>query len=231
MDHEGLKVNFFQGSPFVGASVKMKPGPPIGGSRGEFIAWDAVAGKKVWGISERFPVVSGALATAGNLVFYGTLDRQFKAVNATTGQVVFQTQLESGIIGNPMTFVGADGKQRTRDLLRGGQAGPEASACPSTIPTAGSASLARCRISRCSHLPADRCTCSGSSSSTDRRLHDSSRDTDALDLRVDARDRPVGLIHGSRRRTSGRVLRCAPTPTTSRSRTNTRKGSKTGSPI
>jgi len=112
MDHEGLKVNYFQGSPFVGASVKMKPGPPIGGSRGEFIAWDAVAGKKIWGIAERFPVVSGALATAGNLVFYGTLDRQFKAVNATTGQVVFQTQLESGIIGNPMAFVGADGKQR-----------------------------------------------------------------------------------------------------------------------
>jgi lanthanide-dependent methanol dehydrogenase len=110
MDYEGLKALFFQGAPFVGAMVIMHAGP--GGNRGEFMAWDAVQGKKVWGIKERFPVWSGVLATAGNLVFYGTLDRDFKAVNATTGAVVFQTRLESGIIGSPMTFIGADGKQR-----------------------------------------------------------------------------------------------------------------------
>jgi alcohol dehydrogenase (cytochrome c) len=110
MDYEGLKALYFQGSPFVGAMVIMKAGP--GGNRGEFMAWDAVSGKKVWGIKERFPVWSGVLATAGNLAFYGTLDRDFKAVDATTGAVVFTTRLESGIIGSPMTFVGADGKQR-----------------------------------------------------------------------------------------------------------------------
>jgi alcohol dehydrogenase (cytochrome c) len=109
-DTEPLKVNFFQGSPYVGASVTMKAGP--GGVRGELIAWDAVKGSKAWGIPERFPLYSGVLATAGNLVFYGTMDRWFKAVDATTGRVVFQTQLPSGIIGSPMTFTGADGKQR-----------------------------------------------------------------------------------------------------------------------
>jgi lanthanide-dependent methanol dehydrogenase len=88
----------------------MKPGP--GGHRGEFMAWDASAGKKVWGIRERFPVWTGILATAGDLVFYGTLDRRFKAVHAITGQVLFDTQLESGSVGHIMTFLGADGRQR-----------------------------------------------------------------------------------------------------------------------
>ena len=110
MDYEALKVNFIEGTPFVGASLTMKPGP--GGNRGEFLAWDAAAGRKVWGIPERFPVYSGVLATAGDVVFYGTLDRLFKAVDARTGQVLFQAQLESGIVGHPMTFLGPDGKQR-----------------------------------------------------------------------------------------------------------------------
>jgi len=110
MDYEGLKALLFQGAPFVGASVMMKAGP--GGNRGEFIAWDAVAGKKVWGIKERFPVWSGVLATAGDVVFYGTLDRMFKAVDAKTGAVLFEKQLDSGIVGHPMTFLGPDGKQR-----------------------------------------------------------------------------------------------------------------------
>ena len=110
MDYEALKALYFQGSPFVGAMVTMNAGP--GGHRGEFMAWDAVAGRKVWGIKEMFPVWSGVLATAGDLVFYGTLDRSFKAVDARTGDVVFQTKLETGIVGHPMTFMGADGKQR-----------------------------------------------------------------------------------------------------------------------
>jgi PQQ-dependent dehydrogenase (methanol/ethanol family) len=79
---------------------------------GEFIAWDAVTGTKRWGIREIFPVWSGVLATASDLVFYGTMDRWFKAVDANTGEVVFQKQLPSGIIGNPITFLGPDGKQR-----------------------------------------------------------------------------------------------------------------------
>lgn len=110
MDFEALKVNYIEGTPFVGASVTMKAGP--GGHWGEFMAWDASAGRKVWGIRERFPVWSGVLATAGDVVFYGTLDRRFKAVHAVTGQVLLNLRLESGTVGHPMTFLGPDGKQR-----------------------------------------------------------------------------------------------------------------------
>lgn len=110
MNYEALKARYIQGTPFVGASVKMEAGP--GGFRGEFCAWDALTATKRWSIKERFPVWSGALATAGNVVFYGTLDRWFKAVDAHSGDVLFKKQLESGIVGHPMTFTGPDGKQR-----------------------------------------------------------------------------------------------------------------------
>ncbi|WP_119680824.1 methanol/ethanol family PQQ-dependent dehydrogenase [Indioceanicola profundi] len=110
MDFEGLEALYIEGTPFVGASVKMKAGP--GGYRGEFFAWDVETGEKKWAIQEKWPVWSGVLATAGGVVFYGTMDGWFKAVDADTGEVLFKTQFDSGIIGHPMTFIGPDGKQR-----------------------------------------------------------------------------------------------------------------------
>jgi lanthanide-dependent methanol dehydrogenase len=109
MDMEGLEANYIAGTPFVGARVIMKAGP--GGHRGEFTAWDPVARKAVWKIEERFPAWSGAVVTAGDVVFYGTMDRWFKAVHAVTGEVLWQFQVGSGIIGQPITFRGPDGKQ------------------------------------------------------------------------------------------------------------------------
>ena len=87
----------------------MTPGP--GGHLGEFTAWDIIAGREVWTIKEKFPVWSAALATAGDLVFYGTMDGWFKAVDAHTGKLLWQYKTGSGIIGQPMTFRGPDGKQ------------------------------------------------------------------------------------------------------------------------
>ena len=49
---------------------------------------------------------SGALATAGNVVFYGTLDGWFKAVDARNGTVLYQFKVGSGIVGAPMTYRG-----------------------------------------------------------------------------------------------------------------------------
>jgi PQQ-dependent dehydrogenase (methanol/ethanol family) len=108
-DCEGVQANYIAGTPYVGMNVKMYPGP--GGNRGEFIAWDPVAGGKVWGIKEKFPVWSGAVATAGDVVFYGTMDGWFKAVNARSGELLWQYKVGSGIIGQPITYRGPDGKQ------------------------------------------------------------------------------------------------------------------------
>jgi len=109
MDWESVQTSYIAGTPYVGAEVRMTPGP--GGNLGAFTAWDVVAGKEVWSIKERFPVWSGAMTTAGGLVFYGTMDGWFKAVDATTGKVLWQYQTGSGIIGQPTTFNAPDGHQ------------------------------------------------------------------------------------------------------------------------
>jgi PQQ-dependent dehydrogenase (methanol/ethanol family) len=109
MDFEGLEVNYIAGTPYVGANVKMYAGP--GGHRGEFTAWDVAAGRPVWRLTERFPVWSGAVATAGDVVFYGTMDGYFKAIDARTGNLLWQFKVGSGIIGQPVVYRGPDGKQ------------------------------------------------------------------------------------------------------------------------
>lgn len=110
MDYNTLKVNYIAATPFMGAITTSKAGP--GGNRGEFMAWDPVRGVKVWGIPEPAALRGGALVTAANLVFYGTQDGLFKAVDATTGKILFQARLGAGSTANPMTFLGPDGKQR-----------------------------------------------------------------------------------------------------------------------
>jgi PQQ-dependent dehydrogenase (methanol/ethanol family) len=109
MDFEGVEVSYIAGTPYVGANVKMYPGP--GGHRGEFTAWDVAAARPVWKITEKFPVWSGAVATAGDVVFYGTMDGFFKAVNAKTGDLLWQFKVGSGIIGQPVVYRGPDGKE------------------------------------------------------------------------------------------------------------------------
>lgn len=109
MDFKTSDVGYIEGTPYVGADVDMYAGP--GGYRGEFMAWDPVQRKKVWSIKEKFPVWSGALVTAGNVAFYGTMDRWFKAVDADSGKELWKFRVGSGIIGQPITFAGADGTQ------------------------------------------------------------------------------------------------------------------------
>jgi lanthanide-dependent methanol dehydrogenase len=109
MDYEPFRVSYTAGQPYVGATLSMYPAP--GGSHmGNFIAWDAKAGKIVWSDPEQFSVWSGALATKGGVVFYGTLEGYLKAVDAKTGKELYKFKTPSGIIGNVMTYEHA-GKQ------------------------------------------------------------------------------------------------------------------------
>ena len=122
MDFEGLEANYIAGTPYVGANVRMYAGP--GGNRGEFLASDPVKNEKVWAVTENFPVWSGALVTAGDVVFYGTMDGWFKALDAKTGSLLWQFKCGSGIIGQPVSYRGPDGKQYVAILAGvGGWAG------------------------------------------------------------------------------------------------------------
>ena len=62
-------------------------------------------------IKEDLPVWSGALVTAGDLVFYGTMEGWFKAVDARTGELKWQFKTGSGIIGQPVAYRGPDGRE------------------------------------------------------------------------------------------------------------------------
>jgi glucose dehydrogenase len=110
MDYEGIEANYIAGTPYLGADVKMYPGP--GGYQGELVAWDVAHNRKAWGAKEdKFPVYSGVLATGGDVVFYGTMDGWFKAVDARNGQLLWQFKTGSGIIGQPVVYRGPDGKE------------------------------------------------------------------------------------------------------------------------
>jgi len=109
MDWEGTEANYIAGTPYIGVDAKFYAGP--GGNMGLVTAWDPINKGPAWQIKEQFPVFSGALATAGDVVFYGTLEGWFKAVDAKTGNLLWQFKTGSGIIGQPVTYRGPDGKQ------------------------------------------------------------------------------------------------------------------------
>ncbi len=103
MDYEPFRVAYTAGQPYVGATLSMYP-PKGDTNMGNFIAWDARTGKIVWSDPEQFSVWSGALATSGGVVFYGTLEGYLKAVDAKTGKELYRFKTPSGIIGNVITY-------------------------------------------------------------------------------------------------------------------------------
>jgi alcohol dehydrogenase (cytochrome c) len=114
MDYEPFEVEYVAGQPYVGATLSMFPAGKVTGdgstNLGNFIAWDAAKGEIVWSLPERFSVWSGALATAGGVVFYGTLEGYIKAVDAKSGKELYEFKTPSGIIGNINTW-SYNGKQ------------------------------------------------------------------------------------------------------------------------
>jgi PQQ-dependent dehydrogenase (methanol/ethanol family) len=108
-DVEGVEANYIEGTPYVATIVKMYAGP--GGNRGVLTAWNPAERKAAWEIKENFPVWSGTVVTAGDVVFYGTMDGWFKALDARTGKQLWQFKTGSGIIGQPVVYRGPDGKE------------------------------------------------------------------------------------------------------------------------
>ncbi len=105
MDYEPFKVEYTAGQPYVGATLSMFPAPDSHGGMGNFIAWDAGTGKIVWSKPEKFSVWSGALNTAGGVVFYGTLEGYLKCVDTKNiNKELFKFKTPSGIIGNVFTY-------------------------------------------------------------------------------------------------------------------------------
>jgi PQQ-dependent dehydrogenase (methanol/ethanol family) len=111
MDLTNHKVSYIPGTPYDGMEMVRSSVDGKDGNWGGFLAWDPVRGRAAWRIPEKFMVMSGAIATAGDLVFYGTTDGWFRAVDALSGKILFSQKLSSGIIGQPITYLGPDGRQ------------------------------------------------------------------------------------------------------------------------
>ena len=109
MNYQAEPRGRIRGTPFIGANTPYVAGP--GGNMGAFIAWDAALGRRVWEIKEKYPVWSGVLATAGDVVFYGTLDGWLKAADAKSGRVLWKFKVGSGVVGAPIAWSGPDGRQ------------------------------------------------------------------------------------------------------------------------
>ncbi|PKO80856.1 MAG: PQQ-dependent dehydrogenase, methanol/ethanol family [Betaproteobacteria bacterium HGW-Betaproteobacteria-13] len=102
MDIWNEPVSYKRGAAYLGAGFTIKPlyEDYIGSLR----ALDPVSGKIVWEVKNSAPLWGGVMTTAGNLVFYGTPEGYLKAINATTGEEVWQFQTGSGVIAPPVTW-------------------------------------------------------------------------------------------------------------------------------
>lgn len=99
-----------RGGLSTGVRFSIRPRPDSDGRYGRVQAIDLTTGKTIWTARHRAPQSAGVLATAGGLVFSGSIDRAFRAHDAATGKVLWQTRLNDVPSAAPITYA-VDGKQ------------------------------------------------------------------------------------------------------------------------
>jgi quinohemoprotein ethanol dehydrogenase len=80
------------------------------GLKGHLVAWDPAANKEVWRVELGSPWNGGTLATAGNLVFEGNANGEFVAYRADTGERLWSSPTQAGVLAPPISYV-VDGEQ------------------------------------------------------------------------------------------------------------------------
>ena len=99
-----------RGSLTTGVRWTVRPRPESDGNYGRLEAVHLQTGESVWIVRQRAPHSTGALATAGGLVFVGSLDRRVSAYEAATGDRLWTTRLNDVPSSAPISF-GVDGRQ------------------------------------------------------------------------------------------------------------------------
>jgi alcohol dehydrogenase (cytochrome c) len=111
MDAVFVSQEYERGRAYSGmtATVKSAPGYDY---VGEFVAFDPATGERRWTYRQESGAAmsASALATAGGIVFGGTSDRYFFALDSETGERLWQLRLNGDVSGAPVTFA-VDGRQ------------------------------------------------------------------------------------------------------------------------
>lgn len=104
----------YQPSLFVSRQLTPEPGKPWGSYTffrptgepdwGQFSAISTQTGEILWQQKTAHPMVGGALATKGNLVFVGEGNGKFNAFNTTTGEKLWEYQSDFGVNAPPVSY-------------------------------------------------------------------------------------------------------------------------------
>ena len=108
MDIWNEPITYKKGAAYLGAGFTIKPN--YQDHIGSLKAIDPMTGEWKWEYKNDAPLWSGVMTTAGGLVFFGTPEGKFLALDDQTGEELWSFQTGSGIVGQPVTWE-QDGEQ------------------------------------------------------------------------------------------------------------------------